>query len=242
MPALCDIYTHSDRYADNEAAWRNEESRKKYWNDWRGLLGKWADHAEKYEPVYSQMAAVRCLEQQIESSSVRINTHYANSTAVRLGCIYAKHYVWCNRGVNGIEGSLSTAAGFAVSNKDLNVCIIGDLSFFYDQNALWNSCVGGNLRILLLNNSCGGIFKQLPNLHKSPVADTFVGASHTTTAQGICAQNNVEYISAHNAEDMKRGISELLTRKGNRPVLLEVFTDAAIDAETLSRYFRGCTQ
>ena len=241
MPALCDIYTHSDRYADNEAAWRNEESRKKYWNDWRSLLGKWADHAEKYEPEYSQMAAVRCLEQQIESASVRINTHYANSTAVRLGCIYAKHYVWCNRGVNGIEGSLSTAAGFAVSNKDLNVCIIGDLSFFYDQNALWNSCVGGNLRILLLNNSCGGIFKQLPNLHKSPVADTFVGASHTTTAQGICAQNNVEYISAHNAEEMKRGISELLTRKGNRPVLLEVFTDADTDAETLSKYFRGCT-
>ncbi len=241
MPALCDIYTHSDRYADNEAAWRNEESRKKYWNDWRSLLEKWADHAEKYEPEYSQMAAVRCLEQQIDSSSMRINTHYANSTAVRLGCIYAKHYVWCNRGVNGIEGSLSTAAGFAVSNKDLNVCIIGDLSFFYDQNALWNSCVGGNLRILLLNNSCGGIFKQLPNLHKSPVADTFVGASHTTTAQGICAQNNVEYISAHNAEDMKRGISELLTRKGNRPVLLEVFTDADTDAETLSKYFRGCT-
>ena len=242
MPTLCDIYTHSDRYTDNEATWRNEESRKKYWNDWRSLLGKWADHAEKYEPEYSQMAAVRCLEQQIESASVRINTHYANSTAVRLGCIYAKHYVWCNRGVNGIEGSLSTAAGFAVSNKDLNVCIIGDLSFFYDQNALWNSCVGGNLRILLLNNSCGGIFKQLPNLHRSPVADTFVGASHTTTAQGICAQNNVEYISAHNAEEMKRGISELLTRKGNRPVLLEVFTDADTDAKTLSKYFRGCTK
>ena len=242
MPALCDIYTHSDRYADNEAAWRNEESRKKYWNDWRSLLEKWADHAEKYEPEYSQMAAVRYLEQQIESASVRINTHYANSTAVRLGCIYAKHYVWCNRGVNGIEGSLSTAAGFAVASDNLNVCIIGDLSFFYDQNALWNSCVGGNLRILLLNNSCGGIFKQLPNLHKSPVADTFVGASHTTTAQGICAQNNVEYISAHNAEEMKRGISELLTRKGNRPVLLEVFTDADTDAETLSRYFRGCIQ
>lgn len=115
----------SDRYADNEAAWRNEESRKKYWNDWRSLLEKWADHAEKYEPEYSQMAAVRYLEQQIESASVRINTHYANSTAVRLGCIYAKHYVWCNRGVNGIEGSLSTAAGFAVASDDLNVCIIG---------------------------------------------------------------------------------------------------------------------
>lgn len=237
MPMLYAMYTHKDLYADNKAAWRNEESRKKFYNDWSALLDKWANHSAAYNPEFSQMAAVRSLERQIESSSVRINTHYANSTAVRLGCIYAKHYVWCNRGVNGIEGSLSTAAGFSVSNKDLNVCIIGDLSFFYDQNALWNNCVGGNLRILLLNNSCGGIFKQLPNLHRSPVADTFVGASHTTTAKGICAQNNVEYIAAHNQEEMQRGISELLTRKGNCPVLLEVFTDAAIDAETLSRYY-----
>jgi hypothetical protein len=50
-------------------------------------------------------------------------------------------------------------------------------------------------------------------------------------------QDKVEYIAAHNQEEMQHGISELLTRRGNSPVLLEVFTDAAIDAETLSRYY-----
>lgn len=237
MPMLYDIYTHRDLHADDEVAWRNEESRTMFLNKWKSLLSQWANHAAAYEPEYSQMAVVKYFEKLIEESAVCVNTHYANSTAVRLACIYANHYVWCNRGVNGIEGSLSTAAGFSLTDHDLNVCIIGDLSFFYDQNALWNNCVGGNLRILLLNNSCGGIFKQLPNLHRSPVADTFVGASHTTTAKGICVQNNVEYIAAHNQEEMQHGISELLTRNGNSPVLLEVFTDAAIDAETLSRYY-----
>lgn len=237
MPMLYDIYTHRDLHTNDEAAWRNDESRTMFLNKWKSLLSQWANHAAAYEPEYSQMAVVKYFEKLIEESAVCVNTHYANSTAVRLACIYANHYVWCNRGVNGIEGSLSTAAGFSLTDHDLNVCIIGDLSFFYDQNALWNNCVGGNLRILLLNNSCGGIFKQLPNLHRSPVADTFVGASHTTTAKGICAQNNVEYIAAHNQEEMQHGISELLTRKGNSPVLLEVFTDAAIDAETLSKYY-----
>lgn len=141
-----------------------------------------------------------------------MNTHYANSTAVRLACIYANHYVWCNRGVNGIEGSLSTAARLLAHRPRPERLHHRRPQFFYDQNALWNNCVGGNLRILLLNNSCGGIFKQLPNLHRSPVADTFVGASHTTTAQGICAQNNVEYIAAHNQEEMQHGISELNTQ------------------------------
>lgn len=237
MPMLYDIYTHRDLHADDEVAWRNEESRTMFLNKWKSLLSQWANHAAAYEPEYSQMAVVKYFEKLIDEAAVCVNTHYANSTAVRLACIYANHYVWCNRGLNGIEGSLSTAAGFSLTDHDLNVCIIGDLSFFYDQNALWNNCVGGNLRILLLNNSCGGIFKQLPNLHRSPVADTFVGASHTTTAQCICAQNNVEYIAAHNQEEMQHGISELLTRRGNSPVLLEVFTDAAIDAETLSRYY-----
>lgn len=45
-------------------------------------------------------------------------------------------------------------------------CVIGDLSFFYDQNALWNQNLRGNFRILLLNNGRGGIFNQLPGLSR----------------------------------------------------------------------------
>jgi len=64
--------------------------------------------------------------------------YYANSTAIRLAAIHARHYVFCNRGINGIEGSLSTAVGAALAEPDKTVyCVVGDLSFFYDQNALW---------------------------------------------------------------------------------------------------------
>ena len=56
------------------------------------------------------MATVKYFEEQLADLDIDICVHYANSSAVRLACIYAQHYVWCNRGVNGIEGSLSTAA------------------------------------------------------------------------------------------------------------------------------------
>ena len=46
--------------------------------------------------------------------------------------------VCCNRGTSGIEGSLSTAVGYAAASDKLNFIAIGDLSFFYDMNALWN--------------------------------------------------------------------------------------------------------
>lgn len=65
-----------------------------------------------YDPQYSQMSAVKIFEESLADMDYEYHVHYANSSAVRLADIYSDHYVWCNRGVNGIEGSLSTAAGF----------------------------------------------------------------------------------------------------------------------------------
>ena len=214
------------------------DSQTTYLSKWKNLLGQCAAHAETYDPAYSQMAVVKYFEEQLADLDLDIHVHYANSTAIRLACVYAHHYVWCNRGVNGIEGSLSTAAGFSIATDDMTVCVIGDLSFFYDQNALWNNNLRGNLRIILLNNNGGGIFRQLPGLDSSPVADSFVAARHETTAQGICTQNDVGYLAAHNLGEMQIGVVTLLTRQSERPMLLEVFTDAEIDAKTLADYFK----
>ena len=65
----------------------------------------------------------------------------------------------------------------------LNFLIIGDLSFFYDMNALWNVNYGSNIRILLLNNSGGEIFYALPGLELQGDAKRYVTATHTTTAK-----------------------------------------------------------
>lgn len=205
---------------------------------WQSFLDACAAHADAYAPEYSQMATVKYFEEQLADLDIDICVHYANSSAVRLACIYAQHYVWCNRGVNGIEGSLSTAAGFSLATHDMTVCVIGDLSFFYDQNALWNSNLRGNLRIILLNNRGGGIFRQLPGLSDSPAADDLVMASHENTAQGICTQNDIGYLSAKNMDEMQIGVVTLLTRESERPMLLEVFTDSNDDVKALEKYFK----
>ena len=213
---------------------------------WETLLEQVAKHAEAYEPDYSQMAVVKYFEQQaslLHPSSVAF--HYANSSAIRLANIYSQHPVFCNRGVNGIEGSLSTAAGFSVASGKQTFCVIGDLSFFYDQNALWNQNLKGNLRILLLNNGKGGIFNLLKGLEQSPACDRFVAAEHHTSAEGICRQNDVVYLSACNKEDMQQGITRLLTDDAPRPMVLEVFTDASEDERVFRDYLssiaRACS-
>ena len=214
------------------------DERCRFHDRWQSFLDACAAHADAYAPEYSQMATVKYFEEQLADLDIDICVHYANSSAVRLACIYAQHYVWCNRGVNGIEGSLSTAAGFSLATHDMTVCVIGDLSFFYDQNALWNSNLRGNLRIILLNNRGGGIFRQLPGLSDSPAADDLVMASHENTAQGICTQNDIGYLSAKNMDEMQIGVVTLLTRESERPMLLEVFTDSNDDVKALEKYFK----
>lgn len=214
------------------------DERCQFHDRWQSFLDACAAHADAYAPEYSQMATVKYFEEQLADLDIDICVHYANSSAVRLACIYAQHYVWCNRGVNGIEGSLSTAAGFSLATHDMTVCVIGDLSFFYDQNALWNSNLRGNLRIILLNNRGGGIFRQLPGLSDSPAADDLVMASHENTAQGICTQNDIGYLSAKNMDEMQIGVVTLLTRESERPMLLEVFTDSNDDVKALEKYFK----
>lgn len=214
------------------------DERCRFHDRWQSFLDAYAAHADAYAPEYSQMATVKYFEEQLADLDIDICVHYANSSAVRLACIYAQHYVWCNRGVNGIEGSLSTAAGFSLATNDMTVCVIGDLSFFYDQNALWNSNLRGNLRIILLNNRGGGIFRQLPGLSDSPAADDLVMASHENTAQGICTQNDIGYLSAKSMDEMQIGIVTLLTRESDRPMLLEVFTDSNDDVKVLEKYFK----
>ena len=222
-----------------------------YRRRWLQLLGAVSRHAAAYEPSYSQMAVVKRFETMVaDAATPTAHAHYANSSAIRLANIYAKHHVWCNRGVNGIEGSLSTAAGFSIvaasplphEPQPLVFCVIGDLSFFYDANALWNGSLQGNLRIILLNNGQGGIFNMLPGLSASTAHPSLIAAAHATTAEGICLQNHVDYFAAHSIDEVEEGLSRLTDITSAHPALLEVFTSAETDGQILRDYYASCRQ
>lgn len=206
---------------------------------WRTLREGIAARHAAFIPEYSQTLAVKLLEGVVcEEDTV----HYANSMSVRLAALYARHYCWCNRGLNGIEGSLSTACGAAAAmsseEDDARLyCVTGDLSFFYDHNALWSAALGGNLRIMLLNNGQGGIFKGLRGLGQSPAADGAVAGKHSATAGGICASYGMKYIGASDRKSLERGIASLSSIESDRPVLLEVFTDPAVDQQVYDDYY-----
>lgn len=203
---------------------------------WLKLIDSTKQRIPLFTPSYSQMATVKAFEHTLAKADYKWHIHYANSNAVRMACIYADHYVWCDRGVNGIEGSLSVAAGFSIATDDIVFCVIGDLSFFYGQNALWNTKLKGNLRIMLLNNHCGGIFYSLRGLKESNAFSQLVSAKHNTDAKGTCMQNDIDYISAHNTDELNNGLASLTATKANRPILLEVFTEPEEDKRVIKEF------
>lgn len=208
---------------------------------WQHAMDKAEKHARAFQPTYSQLLAVKMFHQMMRKDNMDGELVYGNSTAVRLGNIYSDQYIYVNRGVNGIEGTLSTAVGYSVASRETEdvYCVIGDLSFFYDQNALWNQNLDSNLSILLLNNGGGGIFRQLSGLEKSPFRNKMVAAAHETSAKGICEANDVVYLSAHDAEELQKGLHEMFNSEEG-PVLLEVFTNPEEDARILKEYYQSC--
>ncbi len=167
------------------------------------------------------------LRDALEGMDGNLTLHLANSTAVRAAANVFRSGsfpIFCNRGVNGIEGSLSTAVGYSMAMWGLSVLVIGDLSFFYDVNALWNVHLPKNLRILLVNNAHGGIFDTLSGLENSPARNRYVAAGQQTegyNAEGVAQSFHLDYTRAASAEELAAALPQWL-KEGEKVHLLEV--------------------
>lgn len=143
-----------------------------------------------------------------------------------------------NRGTSGIDGCTSTAAGFAFNYNRLTLLITGDIGFFYDSNALWNHHLSANLRILLINNGGGNIFRIIDGPAGHAELEPFIETRHDFRAKGIAASFNIQYYLAENELELNYQLPVFLgDQPSGRPAILEVVTDNILSAQTLKDYF-----
>jgi 2-succinyl-5-enolpyruvyl-6-hydroxy-3-cyclohexene-1-carboxylate synthase len=173
----------------------------------------------------------------------KINVHMANSTAVRyVQLMHSRQDIIynSNRGVAGIDGCTSTAAGAALINDKLTVLFTGDVAFFYDSNALWNKYLPERFRIIVFNNEGGNIFRYIPGPSDTEQLEDFFESHHTYKAKFIAKAFNINYYSAHNENELKENLSDFLSmQENNRPALLEIFTPRLKNMEILRSYFQN---
>ncbi len=192
---------------------------------------------------YSAMAAIGGLLQALPEASA---LHLGNSSSVRYAQLFTLPEtveVCCNRGTAGIDGSLSTAIGYASASDKPNFVVIGDLSFFYDMNALWIGSVRHNLRILLINNGGGEIFHSIAGFDAGEQTQRFVTASHSTSARGWAEERGFCYTAVRTEAELAEALPAF-TQAGQtgQPLLLEVFTDCGEDVRLLKEYYQQLKQ
>ncbi|OGS69834.1 MAG: 2-succinyl-5-enolpyruvyl-6-hydroxy-3-cyclohexene-1-carboxylic-acid synthase [Flavobacteria bacterium RIFCSPLOWO2_12_FULL_31_7] len=145
--------------------------------------------------------------------------------------------VFCNRGTSGIDGSTSTAIGAAVANQKPTILITGDISFLYDSNALWNNYIPKNFKIILINNSGGGIFRILPGHQENETFNTFFETSHHLTAEHLAKMYQFKYTSVKDENELELVWNSFISDE-TAPAILEIFTPEKVNNAILLDYFK----
>jgi len=168
------------------------------------------------------------------------NIHFANSSAIRYAQLFdfGKRKMYCNRGTSGIDGSTSTAMGFAIKNANPTLLITGDLSFFYDINGLWNQYIPPFVRIIIFNNGEGNIFKIIPgpgNANPNTL-DEFIATKHRKNAEHLAKHFGFSYIRVEDDLTLDR-VLENFFKPDALPKILEVNTYGKNSADVQKAYF-----
>ena len=183
------------------------------------------------------------VQKVITALPAHANLHLANSLSVRYANLVVMAperrdvTVYANRGTSGIDGCTSAAVGHALSGKEMNVLITGDVAFFYDRNAFWHNYNLPNLRVVVLNNHGGAIFRMVEGAEDLPESDEYFVTRQKLTAKHLCEEFGFEHIRLDNKPaDSQRKMANALKNffdDDGITKILELETSADEAAETL---------
>lgn len=183
------------------------------------------------ELEFGEFTALKTVLSFVPKSS---KIHVANSMSVRyLNQLGARtQEIYCNRGTSGIDGSNSTAVGCTFTTKDPVTLITGDLAFFYDRNAFWHNYTMPNLRIILLNNHAGGIFRMIDGPKKQPELEEYFETKQTLTAESLAKEYHFNYTKVSDQKSLTEALQDFYS-PSIHPKILEIESESSLNEQQL---------
>jgi 2-succinyl-5-enolpyruvyl-6-hydroxy-3-cyclohexene-1-carboxylate synthase len=191
----------------------------------------------KNELQFGEFETVKRVMESLPDHSV---LHLANSMSVRyanyIGIPSDKNIVVsCNRGTSGIDGVISTAYGAALRTDKIVTIITGDMAFFYDRNAFWNNYMPKNLRIVILNNHGGGIFRMIEGPAKLPELAEYFETHQPLIAENTAKDHNLAYQFCRDKKTFETYLKDFFAAS-SKSKILEVETDSKINTELFQKF------
>nr|WP_295928657.1 2-succinyl-5-enolpyruvyl-6-hydroxy-3-cyclohexene-1-carboxylic-acid synthase [uncultured Dyadobacter sp.] len=183
----------------------------------------------KYEKLQnlSMFSDLTLIDSLFRFNNIKYQLHVANSMSVRyvnlLGTESEFAGVFANRGTSGIDGCVSTALGAARVNGIPTLLIVGDVAFLYDRNGLLIEGLPQNLKIVVLNNAGGNIFRMIDGPGSLPELETYFETRHSFSALRTCEDSGIAYFRVSDQQELDGEIQKFLDYEGI--ALLEGFSD-----------------
>ncbi len=214
--------------------------------------GKYSDYADKWQAIKKQ--ALESHEAYLENAPWcdltafsqiykqlprGCNVQLSNGTAIRYSQLFTSRNVSrynCNRGVSGIEGSTSTAIGASIEHDGLTILITGDMGAQYDLGALASQQLSPKVKIVVMCNGGGAIFRFIPSTSSLPELNDYFACSVNLPLKELCQGFDIAYFEAVGPAELERNFPKFLSEK-DRPSLLAIYTDGLLSADVLRGYF-----
>lgn len=209
---------------------------KNYGNKWLNLKRK----ASRLKGDYikeSPWSELKAFEMILRHLPVDANLFLSNGTSVRYAQLLTSslpHASFCNRGVSGIDGSASTAIGYAKASRNPVWLITGDMSMSYDISSLSLPDIPDSMRIIVIDNNGGGIFRFIPSTSGLEEREKYFCAPPQLPLENLAKGYGWEYYEASDKESLSDGLFKLIT--SDHRSILKVSCNGIESAEVLRGY------
>jgi 2-succinyl-5-enolpyruvyl-6-hydroxy-3-cyclohexene-1-carboxylate synthase len=210
---------------------------KQKWIQWASRMKDL--HPKYFKDIsYSDLSIFAGIYKKIPSN---LSVHFSNSSPIRYAQLFDNSTIksiHCNRGTSGIDGCTSTAMGAASSFPEQQYLLItGDVAFFYDNNAFWNEKLSKNIKIILINNAGGGIFRIIKGPSQTNELEEFFETKQTVSAKKMVEFYGWKYLSANSEDTLTQALDTFFDSKTGSTVL-EIFTPNLVNSRVLAGYFK----
>jgi 2-succinyl-5-enolpyruvyl-6-hydroxy-3-cyclohexene-1-carboxylate synthase len=208
-----------------------------------------SDYAQRWQLLEEQVAAILpkalkevefgeypAVNQVLDALPANGQLHVANSMAIRYVNFLGRRTqeICCNRGTSGIDGSNSTAVGASLVSQEPVTLLTGDMAFFYDRNAFWHNYPMPNLRVIVLNNHAGGIFRLIDGPARQPELVEFFETKQSLNASSLASEYGFDYASVMTSEELESALVKFY-EPSTQPKIIEITSSSPRNAEILKQ-------
>jgi len=136
---------------------------------------------------------------------------------------------FANRGVNGIDGFVSTALGIASATDGATVALLGDLCFLHDSNGLLGARDRGvDVTFVVVDNGGGGIFSFLPQAALPEHFETLFGTPHGIDLAALARVHGIDTVDVDTASELVPALRGSIAAGGVRVVRVRTDRDTNV--------------